>query len=126
MYFAFQFFYIVSISCIKVSILLFYKRLFQSRRFTQIVYVVVAIVVMWGFAFFFAHMFAVWPIASRWDHNMSIIWIINAGQYWISNSASDVITDFIILCLPLPMIRRLHMSGRNKVALMATFALGCL
>ena len=125
-YFAFQFFYIVSISCIKISILLFYKRLFQSRRFTQVVYVVVGVVAAWGIAFFFTHLFAIWPISSRWDFNVQMTHEINAYAYWITNSATDVLTDFITLGLPLPMIRGLHMSRRNKLALLGAFALGCL
>jgi hypothetical protein len=125
-FFIFQLLYIVSVSCIKVSILLFYKRIFQSRRFTQAVWAVVAVVALWGVAFFFSYLVGIWPISSRWNINANISWEIDLNYYYIANSATDVLMDLITLCLPLPMIRRLRMSGRNKLALLGAFALGFL
>jgi hypothetical protein len=87
---------------------------------------VVAFVALWGVAFFFSYLVGIWPISSRWNIDVNISWEINLSYYYIANSATDVLTDIVTLCLPLPMIRRLRMSGRNKLALLGAFALGFL
>lgn len=86
----------------------------------------VAVVALWGVAFFFSYLVGIWPISSRWNIDVNISWEINLSYYYIANSATDVLTDIVTLCLPLPMIRRLRMSGRNKLALLGAFALGFL
>jgi len=88
---------------------------------------VVAVVALWGVAFFFSYLVGIWPISSRWNiSNANASWEIDLDYYYIANSATDVLMDLITLCLPLPMIRRLRMSGRNKLALLGAFALGFL
>jgi hypothetical protein len=87
---------------------------------------VVAVVALWGVAFFFSYLVGIWPISSRWNFDGEISWAIDLTYYYIANSATDVLTDVVTLCLPLPMIRRLRMSGRNKLALLGAFALGFL
>jgi hypothetical protein len=87
---------------------------------------VVAVVALWGVAFFFSYLVGIWPISSRWNFDGEISWEIDLTYYYIANSATDVLTDVVTLCLPLPMIRRLRMSGRNKLALLGAFALGFL
>ena len=86
----------------------------------------VAVVALWGVAFFFSYLVGIWPISSRWNINANISWEIDLDYYYIANSATDVLMDLITLYLPLPMIRRLRMSGRNKLALLGAFALGFL
>ena len=45
---------------------------------------------------------------------------------YVCCSVTDVVLDFGILCLPGVYVRRLQMSGRQKVGIIGIFGLGVL
>lgn len=51
---------------------------------------------------------------------------INGNTYFIVNQTFNVVMDFVILGLPLPIIWGLKRSWQDKVALSFVFALGGL
>lgn len=121
-----QFFYITSVSCVKISILLFYKRTFhtQSRHFIRCIYAALATVVLWTLAFSIVTLLQVWPIAAFWDASIPIQWKIHSTKMYLWLSVTDIILDIVTLVLPLPMIGRLKMTTKNRWALAGVFAVG--
>lgn len=51
---------------------------------------------------------------------------INRPAVYLANGVLNVVTDFVILLLPVPMIRGLQMPFRQKLLLAAMFSVGSL
>jgi hypothetical protein len=121
-----QFFYIASVSCVKISVLLFYKRTFHSlsRHFIRCVYAILTVIVLWTITFSIATLLQEWPIVAFWDSSTPIKWKIDSTQMYLWLAITDIFLDVITLGLPIPMIRKLRMSSRNKWSLAGIFAIG--
>jgi hypothetical protein len=50
----------------------------------------------------------------------------NLVDAWYSNAVFSIVTDFLILCLPMHMIYNLQRDTREKLLLYAVFGLGIL
>ncbi|KAA6413348.1 MAG: hypothetical protein FRX48_03094 [Lasallia pustulata] len=127
----FLYFMILSYGFIKLSISFFYRRLFVSSRgawFDWATKISIAVVILWIISFFFGYMFSCGThISARW-----ISFEDNAKYYGALpdlNSAfvvSDLITDIMILCLPLPVIWNLHMTTGRKLVVTGILATGAV
>lgn len=112
----------VAYSCIKLSVLLFYRRIFVvgARSFRLLNNALIVFVCLWGIAFLFTEAFLC-GADSNGGHPCS-------GQEWTSLwfAITDVIGDIAILSMPYPMIKKLQMSRRDKIGLTGIFLLGSL
>ncbi|KAL8919491.1 MAG: hypothetical protein Q9208_006776 [Pyrenodesmia sp. 3 TL-2023] len=101
----------VTISLIKVSTLLLYKRLFITPRFCQACN---------------GSMFSSKPISSSWElpsHTTGHS-VIDYPVFLLSLAAINTTFDLIVVCLPLFVISRLHLDKRRKWAVAGIFLLG--
>ena len=123
MAFAIQFIYIFAVAPVKISVLLFYRRIFGTRKFGIALMVVGVVVVLWTIAFFFATLLQAWPISFNWTHIGTPTDF--PVMYWVC-AATDIFLDVITLALPLPMIWGLQMSQKRKWMVTGIFGLGAL
>lgn len=65
------------------------------------------------------------PVHKYWDPRTPG-YCMNAEVYWIANAAIGISMDFIIWFLPMPLIKGLSLPLRQKLSLLAVFALGGL
>lgn len=65
MVFALQFTYLLSVTLIKLSILLFYKRIFVTPKFGVAIQIMCALTLIWFITFFFATLFQSIPISNN-------------------------------------------------------------
>jgi len=124
--FAIQFFYIFSVGFVKLSVLAFYRTIFIGKRFRLACDTMSVVVVSWLIALFFGTLLRSTPISVNWiprqpggRHGNIVVLFSFIG-------ASDILLDIIILCLPLPIIRHLHMSTQKKWLVAGIFWLGGL
>ena len=110
---------------IKLSILLFYRRLFSTKRFKLATVIVGVIVLLWWLAVILVQVLQCRPIQGIWDPTLPRK-CINETLYYIGVAVPNVATDIIMLCLPVRMVWRLHASLVHKVALTLTFLTGGL
>jgi len=111
----------------KLSVLMFYKRIFQGPTFNRVIWTVIVIIILWTIAFFLVNLLECLPIPLNWVGNGDLAGhCINETSMYIGQAYSDVFTDILILSLPLPMIWKLHMATRRKVAISGIFLLGTL
>lgn len=71
---------------------------------------------------------AIWqcrPIRAFWDRDIEHVCISNHVA-WLSYALINIITDFIILLLPVQQVLRLQLKIRDKVAVIMIFLLGGL
>jgi hypothetical protein len=50
----------------------------------------------------------------------------NANKFYSTNAGINIITDFALIILPIPVIRSLNLGRRQKIALISIFAVGGL
>lgn len=120
--FAFTLIYIWCLAALKMSQLALYLRVFATRlRFW--VYGVGAIVVLWAVIFNFLFIFLCDPIAQQWTvervgHCMDQILLLKCLIM------TNLVTDLIIVVLPIRSVWALQMRKTEKFAVLACFGLG--
>lgn len=117
------------VTAIKCSILMLYLRLFGVRPvFRKTIYVMLALVVGWCIAVFFAAIFQASPPRLLWTTNLKDLpkgaHHIDFTAYLIGTAVPNVVMDFAILLLPMGIVWQLQISKRRKIALSAVFAVG--
>ena len=111
----------------KASLLLLYYRLFSpSQRFCLAIYIVTAIVFCQWLSLTLASIFQCNPIAAFWDHTIQGAVCINLPRFTVVSGVLNLMTDVLILCLPIPMVWGLNTTNAQKVTLTGIFLLGTL
>ena len=113
---------------IKFSLLLMYKRLFDGKTFKIVTIVSLCFVAVWTTTFFFGSVFVCCRNpAWQWTSVQTITAHCGSIKYvYLSYATTDVITDILVMLIPLPLIWQLHMRSNAKLALLGVFALGFL
>ena len=118
--------YVPSMMFAKLAILLCYFRISAKRNFRIALYIAMGIVLAYSIALIFALIFGCNPIQKSWDLRITGGTCINRPAVYLSNGILNVATDFMILLLPVPMIKDLHMPLRQKILVAAVFSVGSL
>lgn len=108
---------------VKLSILLIQRRIFTSRPFKIIAHVLTGIFVVWWITVLFTQIFSCMPVHSFWDFALRKS-CINTTMFYNGVAISNIIFDFILLILPLPMIWQLQMTLKKKLQVSFIFILG--
>lgn len=107
----------------KVSICLFYLRIFPQRWFQIATKCTIAFIVTSCTAFIFVIAFQCRPARSFWDRSLEPKCINQNGMTY-SGAASSILQHIIILILPIPCISSLQLGRGKKISLFAMFGLG--
>ncbi|KAJ4152980.1 hypothetical protein LMH87_009495 [Akanthomyces muscarius] len=118
-----QFTYFILCPALRLSIVCFYRRLFTTRTFQRVSTAIMWIIGLWGAAIFLVCALQCRPLAGYWDKSIKAQ-CIDGNQFFIVNQIFNVIMDFVLLALPLPIILRLNRSWADRFALAGVFALG--
>ena len=111
----------------KLSVLLFYKRVFRGNTFSAAVWTMIGIVGIWTVAFFFSNLLQCYPIELNWESSGALTnSCILTNEMYLAQAWTDVFTDVMILSLPIPCIWALQMPAKHKVGVSAIFLLGIL
>ncbi|KAG8528432.1 uncharacterized protein KY384_007350 [Bacidia gigantensis] len=122
---AYQVLYAVCITLIKISILLFYHRIFGvSRSFRLANWIVLGLVCAWCVATSLVNIFQCIPIKAAWERTIHDSSCINNNASLLGTAITNVLLDFAILVLPITPIWNLALTVRQKLTLTAIFLLG--
>lgn len=122
-------------SLLKISILLFYKRLTasgHSMRFFYAVRFAILFVTLWALAILVVLLSACTPLDAFWksasvaDPYTQKYTCLDESVYWPLNVSMSVLTDFITVLIPVWMVKGLDVSRRQKSMLYMVFGLGIL
>ncbi|GAQ42207.1 hypothetical protein AtubIFM55763_003599 [Aspergillus tubingensis] len=116
-------FYCLAICFTKLSILTFYGRIFPQRWFRLMTWFMAFVVVAYNFCSVLATWLQCVPLSHAWDPSVPAT-CIDYYAVVVFSGVTNVVTDFIILSMPLSVIHQLHMSSRKKRMLASVFALG--
>ena len=114
------------IPLVKISILLLYKRLFPLHRVHQILYVLIGILACFEISTTFVDIFNCHPIAASWDKTIPNSHCVVPQTLYMATAGINLATDIIILVLPMPLVWRLRLSTKRKIAVSCIFVLGSL
>ena len=109
---------------IKFSLLLFYQRLFPNMWLLRTSQAIGAFVLAWLISTTIVQINACTPVAYYWDRTLPGGHCLNYNIFYVITGAINIVTDAIVLCLPLPVVWGLKTSKSRKIGLTFVFALG--
>lgn len=118
----------LTFALIKASVLFFYRRIFQGETFLKANTAMFCVIFCWTVGFFFSNLLQCWPININWNSQggTSIQRCIHENEMYLAQAYSDVITDLMILALPLPCIWAMQLPIRHRIGVSCIFLLGIL
>jgi len=126
-FFLLQVFYKLTINCTKLSILFLYLRIFTDRLwFVRTCWTLIAIVVCACVSFTTATLLQCHPIERAWERWNGNYRCVNIYALWYTNAIYSILTDFIIVLMVPPVIFKLKLPMRQKLALTCIFGLGVI
>lgn len=84
-----------------------------------------AVVIVYTIWTVFGSIFACVPVRAFWDKEQPAR-CIDQFAMWFTNAAINILTDFAIIILPMPVIQNLNLAKRQKQLLIGIFAIGGL
>ncbi|RFU25224.1 hypothetical protein B7463_g11110, partial [Scytalidium lignicola] len=123
----YEFFYGSVIPLTKLSLVYFYYRIFPVVFFRKMLYGVLFLVIGWWIAIIIVAIVQCKPYNFFWrqySDPTSHGKCINISAFFIGNGIASVVTDFLILATPIPMVWRLQMPIQKRMSVLGIFALG--
>ncbi|KAL8935127.1 MAG: hypothetical protein Q9216_005577 [Gyalolechia sp. 2 TL-2023] len=123
------YFYIIGVTFAKISLLLFLYRIFSvDRKFRIASWTIGVVLTLWSVISLLLKIFACRPVKASFDLHLYLLpsTVCPIKAYEITNwhGLCNILTDFAILILPIPMVWKLHVTARKKIGLAAVFATG--
>ncbi|KAL7788706.1 hypothetical protein V8C37DRAFT_418302 [Trichoderma ceciliae] len=125
--------YFVTIACVKWSILAFYWRSFKIRSSVKIpIYALAVIVLLWAIAVILVTIFQCQPTNAWWNrfkptHPLQpdqYKCTVDSVKFFYGNAIPTIVTDVLMLALPLPYVTKLQLPKGQKFALASIFLVG--
>ncbi|KAJ4859624.1 hypothetical protein T069G_04612 [Trichoderma breve] len=120
---AFKILYKITTCLTKMSLGMLYLRIFPDRKFRMAVISVMAVTAAYTLAAVLMTIFACNPIEKSWNKPLPGK-CVNSISIWYSTSVLNIVTDMLIIGLPINEIRRLQLPLVKKLLLCALFSLG--
>jgi len=118
--------YCIAVVFPKLSILWSYLRIFTMKAQRITVYVLAGIICATAFAGVVTSLASCHPFSARWNPELTTTNCINYLNFWRWISFPNIVTDLVMLWLPLPVIWHLHVSKNQKYGLVAVFLMGSI
>ncbi|KAL8825258.1 MAG: hypothetical protein Q9170_007866 [Blastenia crenularia] len=116
-------FYITSLLFTKISILLLYRRIFPSRKFHVILWALGIFIFAFSTVNVFVILFQCNPVKAGFNPLIKGR-CIDSETMILVVAILTVVTDFVILGLPLPLVWKLQMRRTRKIQVSLIFLLG--
>ncbi|KAF7536108.1 hypothetical protein G7054_g4835 [Neopestalotiopsis clavispora] len=118
--------YAVGLAISKISILLFYLRVFPQQTFRYMVFVMISLNAMYAIGFSLAVILQCSPVDGAWrswdgEYKAKCF---NVNYLGWSGAGANIFFDVTTLILPLPVLAQLTMSTRKKLQVFSMFAVG--
>lgn len=111
----------------KLSILASYLRIFITRGYKNTTYILGVIIVANGIAGVVTSLASCRPFSARWQGFEYVsAHCIDTVAYWRWISLPNILTDIIMLVLPLPVIWNLQLSRKERIGLTFIFLTGSM
>ncbi|MCJ1246815.1 hypothetical protein MMC30_004024 [Trapelia coarctata] len=122
-FYASQILYYLTMTPTKLSVLFLYRRIFTTRTFHLIALAVIAIVIAWCIGGLLPTIFQCRPLPAAWDSNVQGQ-CVDVPKLFLAGTVANLLTDVLILCLPLRVIWKLKLSLRDRITVSGIFLVG--
>ncbi|KAJ5094367.1 hypothetical protein N7456_010228 [Penicillium angulare] len=119
--------FVLGITAVKLSILVFYRHVFTTRSFAKVNWVIIGITVVWCIITLFLVIFQCSPIHGVWSYEMQFsgqATCLNSPKLIFGFEVTNVVIDVSILIPPIVMVQRLQLRAAKRVKLTIIFFLG--
>ncbi|KAI1736252.1 hypothetical protein F4680DRAFT_262349 [Xylaria scruposa] len=117
--------YLATIWIAKLSICILYRRLFPGRWIYVVLCIVVFIMIGTSIGTVITLFVACRPFSANWGPpEVQQTHCIDKEPLFVWGTLPNVITDAVLLVIPLPVVWKLHMATNLKLALTGTFLIG--
>ncbi|RGP63505.1 hypothetical protein FSPOR_8558 [Fusarium sporotrichioides] len=123
MFFIAQTPYKMTVCLNKVAAILLYLRLFITRSFRLCSFGIMGVVVGYSIGGIGATIWQCVPIRGAWDKSVEAK-CIDSNKFWVAYAVLNVVTDVMVLGLPILPITRLQTTIREKLLLCGMFLFG--
>ena len=120
--------YLASVALTKISILLFYLRIFPDTKLRRAIWFTIVLCILYLIAFVLATALQCLPIRIAWQH-----WdgehhgkCLNLNHLGWASAAVNIVLDLVVIGLPLREVKNLSLSRRRKAGVMLMFLGGLL
>lgn len=121
--------YAIGNASAKVSLALFYRRMNPNKVFQGFVWFTLFVCLSAYTAIFFSLLFACKPVAASWDPLLLALpttVCLNRGGIYLAQAVIGIVTDVLLLTLPIPTVMKLQMPNKQKLGLVGMFGLGSM
>lgn len=129
--------YVIALCFVKLSILWFYRAIATHRTFRRVVNATIAFVSMYSFASAVASIFQCLNPADSWSTTNYIaqfdpnrkaheVKCFDPSKLWIFCGAANLLSDVVILLLPIPTLLSLRVPMSKRLALVGIFSIGLM
>lgn len=115
--------YKVVVGLNKVSAIIFFQRIFVGKSFRLTCWACMSVIVAWNVGAIAATIWQCVPIAGFWDKSIEAT-CIDSSVFWTAYAVGNILTDAMVIVLPIPQVLRLQLRLREKVMLCGVFLLG--
>ncbi|KAI6462594.1 hypothetical protein MCOR16_010269 [Pyricularia oryzae] len=125
--------YTLTLCLVKYSTLCLYWRVFGTSKRNRIpIWILAGLVTAWGVAILLTSIFQCVPTRSWWKRldpvdpmpPTEFVCGVDSTQFFIGNSIPTIVTDIMMIAMPVPYIWSLQMRVPQKIGVLAIFLLG--
>jgi hypothetical protein len=113
-------------SCVKLSLLSFYCRIFPFPNFILVAKATAGFILLWAIAVILGGFLLCQPFAYTWDQTIPGGHCGNQVLSYQITGALNLVTDLMVLAMPMRHLWKLEMRLSQKVPLLCAFAVGLL
>lgn len=119
-------FYNLSLILSKLSALALFTRIFRHRTFLIAAYITMASLIISGLWMVISGFVFCIPVSDFWTLSRTAHArnCLPEGPVWYSNAAIQILTDIVILILPMPLLSKLHLPYKQKAGIILVFCVG--
>ncbi|OHF01597.1 integral membrane protein [Colletotrichum orchidophilum] len=108
----------------KISILLFFSRIFHAKRFQLTVRYLIIFLLLHGLISLLVVILQCTPVSSTWDRSNTSRKCLNVTAIEYTGAVLSIVEDLVILVLPIPELVKIQLNMRKRIALGLMFSLG--
>ncbi|OTA62073.1 hypothetical protein K449DRAFT_434416 [Hypoxylon sp. EC38] len=123
---AIQVLWAVSLSLCRISIIHLFTKIFVVQSFIVTARLTYALIILWALAAILSAFLICQPFAFNWDKLIDGGTCGNAMVSWIVTGVLNLISDLVILIMPMPYLLGLELALPKRLVLAATFGIGIL
>ncbi|XMA15516.1 hypothetical protein WAI453_008307 [Rhynchosporium graminicola] len=128
-FYAAELFYMVSITLIKLALLLFFLRIFTDHKLRQAIWITGLFIFLSNLSIFLALMFQCVPFEAYWTnwmYKVQPVKCLNGFAVLEAAAVFSILHHSMILILPIPTVWRLNLVWKKKANLLIMFSVGSI